>query len=435
MTSQTKLQAPTRIRYVVLALTIAAYFITYLDRTLLSAAAPSIQKEFGFTVEMFGWVLASYQFAYALFQIPGGWLGDRFGPRVALGAVVIWWSAFTALTTITWSVGSLMVILFLFGAGEAGAFPIATRSLSSWILPSERGFAQGITHAGSRLGSTIAPPIVAILIVAYGWRSPFLLFAIPGLLWAAIWLWYYRDAPSEHKSVNLAERSMIEGALGSVRRSRSVPWKAILGSPRIWLLCAMYFCYGVVLLTFLAWFPKYLNAGRGLNIKEMGYFASFSFGAGFLGDICGGLFSDYILKRTGRITFARRSVAVTGFVLAGLCIPIAVMVHDPFTSVLFFSLSLFGIELTVGNSWAVTLDIGGPYAGSVSAVMNMFGNIGGGIYQVLMGYIVAGFGYNVALFGLAGFAILGAVLFAFIDISRPLQGTDLTADAAVAELE
>ncbi len=421
MVTQSGRQTPTHVRHIVLALTVIVYLITYLDRTLLSSAAPSIQKELGFSVETLGWVLFSYQIAYAMFQIPGGWLGDRFGPRIALAAVVIWWSAFTALTTLTWSVPSLMAVLFLFGMGEAGAFPISTRSLSGWILPSERGFAQGLTHAGSRLGGTIAPPLVVALILGYGWRAPFLIFAIPGALLAAIWFWYYRDSPAEHTGVNPAERGMIESALGTGKRSRVIPWGLIFGSRRVWLLCAMYFCYGVVLLTFLAWFPKYLTAARHLDLKHMGYFAAFSFGAAMLGDITGGVLSDYILKKTGRITFARRSVAVTGFIMAGICIPVAVMVSDPFTSVLFFALALFGIELTVGNSWAVTLDIGGPFAGSVSAVMSMTGNIGGAIYQAAMGYIVAAAGYNVAMYGLAAFAILGAILFSRIDLSRPLH--------------
>jgi sugar phosphate permease len=425
MASQVSQSAPTRVRYVVLLLTVGAYLITYLDRTLLSAAAPSIQKEFGFSLQTLGWVLASYQFAYALFQIPGGWLGDKFGPRIALTCVVVWWSAFTAFTTLTWSVASLAVVLFLFGIGEAGAFPIATRSLSCWILPSERGLAQGSTHAGSRFGGAVTPVFAAFLIGHYGWRFPFLVFAIPGLIWAAIWFWYYRDVPAEHKGVNKAERELIESALGTAQRSaRQIPWRAILSSPRTWLLCAMYFCYGVIVIIFITWFPKYLSAARALNLQQMGTYASLPLAAAVVGDICGGWFSDLLLKHTGKITFARRTVAATGFFLAGITIPIAVLVADPVTSILFFSLALFAIELTVGNSWAVTLDIGGSYAGSLSAVMSMFGNIGGGVYAVLMGYIVAAFGWQIAFFGLASFAILGGILFCCMDISRPLHAPE-----------
>jgi sugar phosphate permease len=334
---------------------------------------------------------------------------------------VIWWSVFTAFTTLTWSVTSLAVILFLFGIGEAGAFPIATRSLSCWILPSERGFAQGATHAGSRFGGAITPIIATFLIARYGWRLPFLVFAIPGLIWATVWFWYYRDTPAQHAGVNKSERALIEGALGTAKPgSKEIPWRIILGSPRTWLLSAMYFCYGVIVIIFITWFPKYLSAARGLNLQQMGLYASLPLAAAVVGDICGGWFSDLLLKHTGRITFARRTVAATGFFITGLTIPIAVMVANPTISILFFSLSLFAIELTVGNSWAVTLDIGGNYAGSVSAVMSMFGNIGGGVYAVLMGYIVTAFGWQAAFFGLASFAILGGILFCFLDISRPL---------------
>lgn len=424
MTTHTMRSPPTRVRYIILLLTVAAYFITYLDRTLLSAAAPSIQKELGFSIQTLGWVLASYQIGYSLFQIPGGWLGDRFGPRWALAGIVIWWSAFTALTTFTWSMSSLTICLFLIGAGEAGAFPIATRSLSRWILPSERGFAQGITHAGSRLGGAITPVIAVALIAGNGWRFPFIVFALPGLVWAAVWFWYYRDSPAEHKSVNQAERERIENALGRARgRSGEIPWRAILGNRRMWILAAMYFCYGVVIVNFLTWFPKYLSTARGLNLQQMGLYASFPLAAAVLGDVCGGWFSDLLLKFTGRITFSRRLVAISGFIITGLAIPFAVLMSDPVISIGCFALALFGLELTVGNSWAVTLDIGGSYAGSVSAVMSTFGNLGGAIYAAMMGYIVSAFGWDVAYFGLASFALLGAILFSQIDVSRPLHNS------------
>src|SRR3954447_5528022 len=207
--------APTRIRHVVLWLTVAAYMITYIDRVVISAAVPSIQEAFGFSIVTMGWILGAYQLAYALFQIPGGWLGDRFGPRRALPAIVAWWSAFTAATALTWSAASMMVCRFLFGMGEAGAFPIATRSLSRWMLPAERGFAQGVTHAGSRLGGALTPVLVVFIIGLYGWRGPFYIFAVLGLAWAAVWYWFYRDSPNEHRRVNEGERALIANAIGN----------------------------------------------------------------------------------------------------------------------------------------------------------------------------------------------------------------------------
>src|SRR5947208_2078770 len=186
-------QENTHVRHVVLGLTVAAYMITYMDRVVISSAVPVIQKEFGFSLATMSVIIASFRWGYALFQIPGGWLGDRIGPRRALALIVTWWSIFTSATAFAWSAVSMTIIRFLFGMGEAGAFPIATRSLSRWMLPSERGFAQGITHAGSRLGAAMTPAVVAWLIMHYGWRTAFVAFGSLGLVWSLVWFWYYRD--------------------------------------------------------------------------------------------------------------------------------------------------------------------------------------------------------------------------------------------------
>src|SRR5258708_20199141 len=179
--------------------------ITYMDGVVISFGVPCIQKEVGLSIVTMGWILSSFQWAYALFQIPGGWLGDRIGPRRAMTLIVSWWSLFTCFTVFAWSAGSMALIRFLFGMGEAGAFPIATRSLSRWLLPTERGFAQGVTHAGSRLGGALTPWLVVKIMTRYGWRTAFMSFGVLGLLWAAVWFWYYRDTPAEHSSINKAE--------------------------------------------------------------------------------------------------------------------------------------------------------------------------------------------------------------------------------------
>lgn len=416
---------PTRTRHTVLWLTVAAYMVTYMDRVVISVAAPSIQQDFGFSVITMGWIFFAFQISYALFQVPGGWLGDRFGPRRALTWVVTWWSAFTAATALTWSAGSMIVCRFLFGMGEAGAFPIATRSLSRWMLPSERGWAQGLTHAGSRLGGALTPFFVAWIIAMYGWRMPFFLFAVVGLVWAVTWFTYYRDSPHDHRSVNAAERALIVDALGDQRgAARSVPWRHLLANRQMWLLAAMYFCYAYNIGIFLTWFPKYLNAARGFDLAQMGLFASLPLLAGVLGDLTGGFTSDRLLKRTGSLKLARRSVSFVGFVLMAIMVPLACLEPDPFVSVAFFCLAVFGLELTVGVSWAMTLDLGGAFAGSVSAVMNTLGNIGAAVAAALTGYLVAASGWASAFGVTAGLALVAALLTLTIDASRPLHTED-----------
>jgi MFS family permease len=368
-----------------------------------------------------GWILGSFQWAYALFQIPGGWLGDRIGPRRALSLVVLWWSVFTSATTLAWSAISMATVRFLFGMGEAGAFPIATRSLSRWMLPSERGFSQGITHAGSRLGAALTPALVAFIIAGYGWRAPFIWFGAIGLVWVGMWFWYYRDSPAEHNRINVAEREMIQSALGSapvVRRT--VPWRRILSSPQMWMICAMYFCYAYNISVYLTWFPKYLSDNRGFSLQKMGLYASLPLLAGTLGDLAGGWISDILARRFGDIKLARRGVAITGFLLAAVTIALATLTADPLVSVFYSCLAVLGLELTVGVSWAVTIDIGGESAGSVSALMNTFGNTGGALASVLTGYMVKFSGWNLPFLIVSGLSALAALLFIRIDAGKPL---------------
>ena len=416
-------ERPTRVRHAILWLTVAAYMITYMDRVVIASSVPSLREEFGFSMVTVGWILSAFRWGYALFQLPGGWLGDRFGPRRALSGIVVWWSAFTCATALSWNFTSMAVIRFLFGAGEAGAFPIATRSLSRWMLPSERGFAQGITHAGSRLGAAMTPPIVVWIMVAYGWRATFLLFGALGILWAAIWFWYYRDSPEQHASVNAAELELIHASMGGPRAAitKTVPWKKILSSPTLWYLSMMYFCYGYCVSVYLDWFPTYLNSYRNFNLKQMGYYASLPLLAGTAGDLMGGVWSDWWLKRTGNLKMARRGVAVSGVLLAAAGILPAALTTDSIYCVWFSCIAVFGLELTVGVSWALPLDIGGDYAGSAAAVMNTCGNIGGAISPALLAYLVNGYGWNVPFLVAAGLCVAAAVLFLKIDASRQIS--------------
>jgi sugar phosphate permease len=411
---------PTRTRHIVLWLTVALYLITYMDRVVISAAVPSIRAEFGFDIETMGWILGAFNLSYALFQIPGGWLGDRIGPRKALTGVVLWWSSFTAATALTWSATSMFICRLLFGMGEAGAFPIATRSLSRWMLPSERGWAQGLTHAGSRLGGALTPALVTWIIFHLGWRAPFFIFALVGVIWGVIWISYYRDTPDEHKGVNDAERELIRTALArKPRTSKAVPWKQILSNPQMWLLALMYACYGYSIGIYLSWFPTYLTDTHHMDLKTMGMYASAPLLAGVLGDMAGGFVSDRLVHRIG-LKLARRFVAIFGFVVGGGAILLAINLPDPLASIAVFAVAVFALELTVGVSWAVALDIGDEFAGSVSAVMNTAGNLGSTGSAILTAYLVAAYGWNAAFGVLAVLGVVAAALFTQIDASRRL---------------
>ncbi len=408
-------ERPTHVRYIVLGLTVAAYMITYMDRQILAVARPVIRDELGISLVMMGWITFSFRLAYALFQIPGGWLGDRFGARRALTLIVTWWSIFTGFTAMAWNAVSMLVIQVFFGLGKAGAFPIATRSLSRWMRPTERGFAQGVTHAGSRLGAALTPPIVVIIIARFGWRAAFVAFGLLGFIWSGVWYFYYRDTPEEHRGVNAAERELI----GSGRkRSSEIPWRRILSHSNLWVLAVMYFCYNFNLNVYNDWFPTYLHDSRGMTLARMGLYASLPLFAGTLGDLAGGWFSDQVLRRTSNVNLARRWVAISGFLLSAAATIPAVLTHDPRVSVAFYCLAFFGLEWTVGISWAVPLDIGGDFAGSVSAVMNTLGNIGGAMSATVVTYTASRYGWNAPFFITSGLCVAAAVLFLKIDATK-----------------
>ncbi len=407
-------ESPSRVRHRVLTLTVLLYMITYMDRICISNAAPAIREEFGFDWMTMAWIFSAFSWSYALFQIPGGWMGDRFGPRRVLTVIVIWWSAFTAATALAWNRWSMYASRLLFGLGEAGAFPTATRALSHWLPATERAFAQGITHAGSRLGATITPPIVVFLMMRFGWRSVFWIFGAIGIVWAAVWRLYYRDRPSEHLGVNAAELALI-GPSGSGRRRVQVPWRRILARPNMWVICAMYFCYAYTLQMYMTWFPTYLLQARNFSMAQMGLVQTVALAAGTIGDLVGGWLSDWLARRTGNLRWARRSVAITGFLLAAGCILPAALTHDRSLSVALTALGLFGLELTVGVSWAVVMDIGPEFAGSISGVMNMCGNLGSAVSPLVFAKLLVRYGWQAPFVVACGLCLLGAISYLRID--------------------
>ena len=411
---------PSRARWYILLLISAMYLITYLDRVNISTAAPLISKEFGFDKVTMGVIFSAFVWAYALFQVPGGWLSDRFGARSVLGAVVTYWSIMTAATAAAFSATSFIVVRFLFGIGEAAAFPGATRAMQLWYPQSERGFVQGVTHSASRLGAAIAPPLVVLIMTAMGWRWVFLICGAVGIIWALWWGASYRNLPEEHTMVNLPELELIRGRTESgmikpppIEAQSGVPWRTLLGSPNMWAIMSAYFTYVYCLWIFLSWLPSYLVDFRHFTLLKVGLFASLPLWAGVVGDTVGGLTTDWLLKKTGNAKFARRAVAITGLLGCAVFIVPAALTDDGYVAVYCLTASMFFLECTIGPSWAVPMDTGGKYSGTVSGMMNMAGNIGGALSPIVFGVLVQYGSWQAPFIVAAALLVAGAAVWAF----------------------
>ncbi|MBI4475086.1 MAG: MFS transporter [Acidobacteria bacterium] len=390
------------------------YGVTYMDRLLISAAMPQIRKEFGFDTITVGWIFAAFTWVYALGQIPGGWVADRFGPRRVLSALVIWWSVFTAATAAVWNAGSMYVARALFGLGEAGAFPAATSASSRWLPPSERGFVQGAKHSGSRLAGGLTPPIVVMLMVFMDWRMVFVLFGAIGCTWAFAWLVLFRDDPARHPSVTAEELNEIGSTLP--KKAAHVPWRVLLTNPNMLLICAMYFAYVYSFWIYLNWFPTYLVESRGLTFMQSGFFSSLPLLAGAVTNTLGGVWSDRIFRRTGDLKYARRVVPIVGFSIGVVSMAIGALTDSTAGSIIFLTLAAAGLELTTGVSWAIVIDVGQEHAGTVSGLMNMSGNIGGALSPIVFAWLVQSVGSWAAPFVVASvLCSLAAVLWLKID--------------------
>jgi len=412
--------APTRTRWWMLVLFSLMYLIAYLDRGIISVAQPEMRAAFGLSLGQMGLVLAAFTWAYALGQVPVGWLGDRFGPKRVLTVLLTWTSTAAMLTGAATGLGSLFTARFLLGIGESGAFPVASRGMQLWFAPSERGRIQGITHFFSRFAVAITPLTAGGLLLAYGWRTMFYVFGAIGFLWVAAFWWFYRERPEDHLHVNRAELSQIRGVNedGSIRTlslARPVtPWRQILTSPNMWWIALGYCCFFFGTNFYLTWYPTYLREYRGLSIVSLGFWGSIPLVAGMLGDVVGGWLSDIILKRTGKAKLARRGIAAPGFLLAGVFLIPAATAGDATTSILCLATSFFFLEWVIGPAWAVPMDVGGRFSGTVTGIMNMAGALAASLTPIVYGSLF-GRGYWVAPFLVSAAVLaLGALIWTFL---------------------
>jgi len=404
---------PTRARHKLLAFTTILAIITYLDRVAISSAAPAVRNEMGLDAVQMGWVFSAFTWAYAVFEIPSGWMGDVMGPRKVLTRIVIWWSAFTAATGAAWSFASLVVARLLFGIGEAGAFPNTSRSFAKWFPASERGVAHGWVFMGTRMGGAITPPLVVAMMTAIGWRQTFYLFGFLGVIWAWFWWRWFRDEPSQHPDVNAAELSWIEAEREIAAAHGRFDWAALL-TPNLLLVYGMYFTMGYTLYFNLTWLPTYLKDVRGFTLQQAGWLSGAVLFTGGVMTYAGGKLTDYLVRRYG--LKVGRSMGVVTLPVAGALLLGAAQTGDPMTAAVLLAATLGVADLSVSSCWSICHDIAGPHAGIVTGAMNTWGNIGGAISPLVVGYAVGWWNsWTVPFYITAGVYVFGAICTLFVD--------------------
>ena len=405
---------PSRARYRVLAFTTILAIITYLDRVAISTAAPAVRAEMGLDAVQMGWVFSAFTWAYAAFEIPSGWMGDVMGPRKVLTRIVIWWSAFTAATGAAWNFASLLVARFLFGVGEAGAFPNTSRSFAKWFPVAERGAAHGWVFMGTRMGGAITPPIVVALMAAIGWRQTFYVFGVLGVIWAFFWWRWFRDEPSQHPEVNAAELALIRESAGhEPATSHAFRWSELL-SANLLLVYGMYFTMGYTLYFNLTWLPTYLKDVRGFSLQQAGWLSGVVLFTGGVMTYVGGKLTDMLVKKYG--LKIGRSMGVVTLPIAGLLLIGAAQTQSPMAAAILLAATLGVADLAVSSCWAICHDIGGRNAGIVTGAMNTWGNIGGALSPLVVGYAVGWWNsWTVPFYITAGIYVFGAVCTFFVD--------------------
>ncbi len=391
---------------IVLALLCLIYLILFVNRVNISTAAPFIMQDLKLTNTQLGIVFSAFALPYASFQLIGGWIGDKFGPRLTLSVCCALVGISTILTGAAQGFASLFALRVALGFGEGAAFPTATRAMSNWTPVKRWGFAQGITHSFARLGNAITPPIMAVLLLFVSWRGSFVILGLLSFVWLLVWTLYFRNDPRDHPAVTEADLAELPTAGGA---RKTIPWRRL--ARRILPVTIVDFCYGWTLWLFLSWIPSFFFENYHLNLQSSALFSAGVLFAGVIGDTVGGLASDRLLRVTGSLAFARRSVIVTGFLGAFVFLIPVVLIHDLKIAALGLSLAFFFAELIVGPIWSIPMDIAPRYAGSASGLMNFGFGVAGLVSPSSFGYLVDRTGsWVVPFIGSIALLLLGAAL-------------------------
>jgi len=414
---------PTHARHWVVAIAGALAVITFVDRTCMSQAKVSIAADLGLTSVQMGYVFAAFTTAYALCEIPGGWLGDLIGPRKVLTRVVLLWSFFTAATGQVWNLASLLVTQFLFGAGEAGAFPNLAKAFTHWLPVSERNRAVSIMWLCTRWGGAVTPLLVVWVISLVGWRWAFAVLAVPGLAWAIVFHLWFRDQPRDHPGVDAAERALIQEGRPPAAPRAPVPWTKLLGSRTVWLLFIQYFCFGYGWYFYITWLPTYVKEARGLTLQKGALISGLPLFFGGFACILSGWLAGRLVREGFALARVRRWLAFVGYGGAAAMLLLSPRIADPLWAMLAMALASFSLDLTLPVCWRTAMDVGGKYAGTVAGTMNMAGQVGGAVGPIVVGYILQYLNHNWTLTFVLSAAInvLGGLCWIWIDPVTPIE--------------
>lgn len=402
--------------------------IAFLDRTNISIAAVGLGEEYGLTKVQLGWVFSAFLIGYAGFQIPGGWLAVRLGPRKVLTFGVMWWGIFTALTAVVSPLAQNALVLLILvrlslGIGESVVYPAANQFIARWIPVQERGKANGWIFAGVGAGAGLTPPLLVGIIEAYGWRASFWFCAVVGCVAGLIWYFIARDRPEEHRFVSSKELEHIRSGLGEpAAKAPDIPWRRIFTNREVWALTISYFTFGYVVWIFFSWFFIYLAEVRGLNLKTSALYSMLPFIAMTLCCLAGGLINDTIVKRVG-LRAGRCGLPVLALLLTAVFLVLGSVAESAGLATVILAGGAGAIYLSQSAYWSVSADIAGPHSGVVSGVMNMGCQVGGAITASLTPWIAAQFGWTSAFFVAAALAVVGALCWLLVDPNRQLRAS------------
>ena len=417
---------PSAVRWQILALMLLLSMITYLDRVNISIAARLITKEYRLDDLQMGKIFSAFIFAYGLFQVPGGWLADKFGPRKVLTFSALWWSLATAATAWVGDLGSVLPVVlslglvrFCVGMGEAAAWPSFNRTIAAWMAIKERGFATSVPLAGGGVGAAITPPFIAWLMLTYGWRWAFLVSAFLGVVGSAIWYVRARDTPEQHPGVNQAELEVIHAGWAAPLKpsARRVPWRSLVRERNMWLLFLSAMTCGYMVYIYMTWFFTYLVEQRHLTQMTSSYYTIGPFIAMAVLTPIGGMASDVIARKIN-LRWARRLISMGGMTAAGISLLIGARVESISIAILWLSFGAGAIYFALASHWATTIDISQKYAGTISGVMNCGGNVGGILSPILTPFLARKFGWVPALDVAAVTIIAGAMIWFVINPRR-----------------